>query len=260
MKECSILRASRKKQNNLIKLAYYAVSIVVWIIIWHIAAKAIDNEIFLPEPTKVLEVLVNDLLPAEEFRASLLASIMHIGQGFCIGAVVGIIFAILSSLCGGIKIFLWLPIKVIKSVPVASFVILTLLWFDAEQLAVVISAMVVLPTMYINTLEGIRQTNEKLIDMTKDFRVSLKKRIVSIYVPSVIPFVLSASSLAVGMAWKAGIAAEIIGLAKNSIGNELYKAKLYLMIPELFAWTIVIVMLSVLCELLIKFVIKCVER
>ncbi len=254
------MRANKKKQNNLIKVASYIVSIVIWIIIWHIAAKVIDNTIFLPEPTKVLEVLVNDLLPAEEFRASLLASILHIGKGFLIGAVAGILCAILSSLCEVIKTFLWFPIKVIKSVPVASFVILSLLWFDAEQLAVVISAMVVLPTMYINTLTGIQQTNEKLIDMAKVFRVSLKNRIVSIYVPSVIPFVLSASSLAVGMAWKAGIAAEIIGLAKNSIGNELYKAKLYFMIPELFAWTIVIVVLSILCEFIIKLLIKCIER
>ena len=184
---------------------------------------------------------------------------IHIGQGFIIGALSGIIFAILSSSCNAIKVFLWFPMKVIKSVPVASFVILTLLWVDAGQLAIVVPAMIVLPTLYINTLTGIEQTDTKLLEMADVFRVPLYKRIVSIYVPNAIPYVLSACSLAVGMAWKSGIAAEIIGLAKNSIGNELYKAKLYFMIPELFAWTIVIVILSIVCESVIKFFIKLVK-
>lgn len=92
------------------------------------------------------------------------------------------------------------------------------------------------------------------------FKVSLLRRIVYIYVPQILPYVLSASSLAIGMAWKSGIAAEIIGLAKNSIGNELYKAKIYLLTPELFAWTIVIVALSILCEIIIKAVARLIKR
>ena len=104
------------------------------------------------------------------------------------------------------------------------------------------------------------QTDIKLLEMAELFRISALKKFVYIYVPATLPFILSACSLATGMAWKAGVAAEIIGLAKNSIGNELYKAKLYLMTPELFAWTIVIVLLSILCESVIKFTAKLIER
>ncbi len=250
------MRASKKKENNFISKASYIVVVAVWIIIWHIAALVIDSEIFLPTPGKVFSVLINDMLPSNEFWNSLLSSIVHIAKGFIIGGVLGIVLAALSSFCTPIKLLLWFPIKVIKSIPVASFVILTLLWVDAEQLAIVIPAMIVLPVLYINTLTGIEQTDVKLIEMAEVFRVPLRKRIMSIYIPNALPYVLSACSLAVGMAWKSGIAAEIIGLAKNSIGNELYKAKLYLMIPELFAWTIVIVILSIGCESAIKFFIK----
>ena len=177
-------------------------------------------------------------------------------MGFLIGALLGISFAIISSISNIIKAFISLPIKVVKSVPVASFVILSLLWFDASKLAIFVPALIVLPTIYINTVAGINQTNDKLLDMAKLFHISFPKRLFHIYIPCTIPYILSACSLAVGMAWKAGVAAEIIGLAKEAIGNELYKAKLYFMTPELFAWTIVIVLLSILCEAFVKFIVK----
>lgn len=254
------MRARTKQTNKYIRLAGYALSVILWIIIWHLAALHIDSALFLPAPLTVLDVLIHELLPSEQFRLSLITSLEHIGTGFIIGAVTGILLAVIASVSNIIKTLLWFPIKVMKSVPVASFVILVLLWLDAEDLAVFIPAMIVLPTLYINTLTGIKQTDEKLIDMADLFRISTIKRIWHIYIPQTIPYVLSACSLAIGMAWKAGVAAEIIGLAKNSIGNELYKAKLYLMTPELFAWTIVIVALSMICEGIIKLAIRVFER
>jgi len=238
----------------------YSGSVILWIVIWHLAALYIDSSLFLPAPLEVFSVLCRDLLPSADFWASLTASLLHIGSGFLLGTVIGIILAVLASTSHLIEAFLWLPIKVMKSVPVASFVILVLLWLEADDLAVFIPAMIVIPTLYINTLTGIRQTNDKLLDMAKLFRVSPYKRLVHIYIPEIAPYVLSACSLAIGMAWKAGVAAEVIGLAKNSIGNELYKTKLYLMTPELFAWTIVIVLLSIICEWLIKLTVKYIDR
>ena len=217
------MRANRKKGRNLINVASYAMAIAIWLVIWHIAAIGIDNEIFLPTPEKVLEVLICELIPAKEFWSSLLASVFRIAIGFIIGSVLGVILAVLSYVCIAIKIFLWFPIKVIKSVPVASFVILTLLWVDSEQLAIVIPAMIVLPTLYINTLSGIEQRDVKLLEMANVFNVPIHRKLINIYIPGVIPYVLSASSLAVGMAWKSGIAAEIIGLAKScSSSNSLF--------------------------------------
>lgn len=254
------MRISHKRTNNYIKVAGYTSSIIIWVIIWHLAAVHIDSELFLPSPLTVWDVLIHNLLPSEVFRLSLITSLIHIGEGFLIGAVVGILLAAISSISVIIEGFLWFPLKIMKSVPVASFVILVLLWLDADDLAVFIPAMIVLPTLYINTLTGIKQTDEKLLDMAHLFKASYIKRVLYIYVPHTIPYILSACSLAIGMAWKAGVAAEIIGLAKNSIGNELYKTKIYLMTPELFAWTIVIIALSILCEGIIKLAIKAVER
>ncbi len=238
----------------------YAVCAILWILIWHLAAVAIDMEIFLPTPVRVFTVLVEELLPSSEFWLSLWSSVSHICLGFLIGCLLGVALAIMASLSSYIEAFLWIPMKVLKSIPVASFVILVLLWFDAADLAVFVPAIVVLPMLYINTLTGIKETNGKLMEMATIFRIPLGKRLTRIYAPSVLPYILSACSLATGMAWKSGIAAEIIGLAKNSIGNELYKTKIYLMIPELFAWTLVIVLLSIIFETIVKALIKLASR
>jgi NitT/TauT family transport system permease protein len=184
----------------------------------------------------------------------------NIAFGFTIGMAFGLILAILASLSVFLEALIRLPVKVIKSVPVASFVILSLLWIDSEDLAIFIPAIIVLPNIYTNTLTGIKETSSKLIDMAKVFNISYSKRIFSIYIPNTLPYFLSASSIAVGMAWKSGVAAEVIGLAKNTIGNELYKSKLYFMTSELFAWTIVIVALSIMCEALIKLLIKMIQK
>lgn len=249
-----------KPEKKYYKYISFTASVVIWLVIWQLAADAIDKEIFLPTPGRVLTVLFNDLLTDKQFWSSVSASLLHIGTGFIIGAAAGILLAVLSYFCSVVKTILWFPIRVLKSVPVASFVILVLLWTDAEDLSILIPTVIVLPTLYINTLTGIMQTDIKLLEMAELFRISALKKFVYIYVPATLPFILSACSLATGMAWKAGVAAEIIGLAKNTIGNELYKAKLYLMTPELFAWTIVIVLLSILCESVIKFTAKLIER
>lgn len=254
------MKINDDKYKNLIRISLYGISILLWIAIWHFYALYIDKEIFLPTPKRVFDVLIHELLPSESFRLSVVSSLKNIGYGFLIGLIFGLVLAIFASLSPVIEAFIWFPMKIIKSVPVASFVILSLLWIDSKDLAIFIPAIIVIPTIYINTLTGIKETSSKLLDMAKIFRIPPAKRIFSIYIPNTLSYFLSASSLAVGMAWKSGVAAEIIGLAKNTIGNEIYKAKLYFMTAELFAWTIVIVLLSIICEIFFKLIIKLINQ
>lgn len=256
-KECSILKS--KCTNKINKVLGYAISILIWLLIWHFTDLIIDKDIFLPYPLDVFKVLINDLLPSDVFWSSILHSVINILLGFLLGTIIGVLLASVSSMSRIIKAFLWFPIVVLKSVPVASFVILLLLWVVPEQLSIVIPMMVVIPILYINTLSSIEMTDKKIIEMADLYKVPFIRKLMYIYVPSVMPAVISACSLAIGMAWKSGIAAEIIGLAKNTIGNELYKTKIYLMTTELFGWTFVIILLSILCEYLLKKVVHYLE-
>ncbi len=233
-------------------LLYYSLAALFWLLLWQAAAKQIGKELFLPAPAQVFGVLMTELLPAKSFWLCVFSSFFRIGAGFLAGLAAGVLLAVASHCFEPVKILLWLPIKVIKSVPVASFVILTLLWMDSSMLAVFIPFLMVLPILYLHTLTALSQTDPKLLEMAKLFHIPFLNQLSAIYLPQVFPSVLSACSLAAGMAWKSGIAAEIIGLSRNSVGNKLYQAKIYLLTPELFAWTIVIVLLSIGWEQLFK--------
>ena len=135
-----------------------------------------------------------------------------------------------------------------KATPVASFIILVLIWVPSRNLSVVISFLMVLPVIYTNVLNGIQSTDGKLLEMAEVFDVSPWRRIKYIYMSSVLPYFRAGCSLGLGLCWKAGVAAEVIGIPAGSIGEKLYEAKVYLETPDLFSWTIVIIILSIAFE------------
>ena len=136
----------------------------------------------------------------------------------------------------------------VKAVPVASFIILAQVWLNSRSLSLFISALMVFPPVYLNVLEGICRTDRRLLEMARVFRVPLGRRLRGIYLPQVMPYFRTAVSLGLGLCWKAGAAAEIIGLPAGSMGERLYTAKVYFQTPDLFAWTAVIVAVSVAFE------------
>ena len=136
----------------------------------------------------------------------------------------------------------------IKSIPVASFIILALILFSSRNLAVPISFLIVLPVLYSNVLGGIRAADSQLMEMARVFRIPVGRSIRYVYLPQVMPYFLSACGSALGLCWKSGIAAEVIGMPEGSIGEQLQQAKVYLDTPDLFAWTLVIVLVSLAFE------------
>ena len=124
----------------------------------------------------------------------------------------------------------------VKAVPVVSFIILALVWVDGGSLSLLISGLMAFPPIYGNVLEGIAQTDRQLW---------------GVWTPAVLPYFRSAVSLAIGLCWKSGVAAEVIGLRTGTVGERLYAAKVYFQTADLFAWTAVIVALSVVMERLI---------
>ena len=133
---------------------------------------------------------------------------------------------------------------VIKATPVASFIILVLIWLPSRHLSIFISLLMVTPIIYSNTLAGIGNMDQKLLEMADVFEVPFRRRLRYFHIPQVLPFFRSACAVSLGLRWKAGVAAEVIGLPQGSIGERLYQAKIYLETPELLAWTLVIILIS----------------
>jgi len=216
----------------------------------------IGQEILLVSPVSVIQKLAQLALKAE-FWQSVFFSLQRIAAGFLLALISGIALAAFAACFRRIEEFLAPAILFIKSTPVASFIILVLIWVSSRNLSVVISYLMVLPIIYTNILEGIKSTDIKLLEMAEVFQVPKHRRVLYIYVSQILPFFQSACLVGLGLCWKAGIAAEVIGIPKGSIGEKLYMAKIYFATADLFAWTLTVIMISLLFEKLFMFLIRC---
>ena len=200
--------------------------------------------LLLASPLSALERLFT-LAGTAAFWRAVLASAAHSLGGFLLSCALAVVLAALSARFSCVEELLAPLVAVIKAVPVASFIILALVWLPSRSLAFFISALLVFPPVYLNVLEGVRRADAPLLEMARVFRVPFSRTLRGIYLPQVLPYFRSAVSVALGLCWKAGTAAEVIGLSGGSIGERLYTAKVYFQTPDLFAWTAVIVLLSV---------------
>ena len=227
----------------------------IWIVIWQLFSQKIQNEIFLPGPGSVMSSLAS-LGKTTGFWLSIAHSLYKIMIGFLLGFLFALIFGAISCKLFFVREFFAPMIILLKSIPVASFIILVLVWVNSSYLSIFISFIVTFPILYISVLEGYDHVNQELLEMTRVYRVNSLTRFRYLYSSEILPFVISSAKAAVGMCWKAGISGEIIGLPKYSIGEQLYLSKLYLDISDLFAWTFVIVLLCFVFEKLFFVILR----
>lgn len=229
-----------------------AVTVVFWLLVWQLLALLVNNAILMVSPWKTLLRLL-ELLGERNFYATAGMSLLRIGVGFLAGFLAGVALAALAVRFTLMEQLFHPMMSLLKAVPVASFVVLLLIWWGSSFLAVSICFLVVLPNIYLNTLEGLKSTNRELLEMAAVFRLPFSTRFFYIYRPSLSPFLKSGMKLSLGMCWKSGVAAEVIGTPALSIGSQLYMSKIYLDTAGVFAWTAVVILLSVLFEHLILF-------
>ena len=229
--------------------------ILCWLALWQAVSLILHNDILLAGPVETILALLR-LLPTGAFWASLLSSFVRIVLGFLAGSAAGILLAYLAHRKPLAADILAPLVTALKSIPVASFIILALIWIGSTNLSLFISFVVVFPILYLNTLEGLRSVDDKLVEMAEVYRVPTAAQLRYIYLPALYPFLVSALKLSLGMSWKCGVAAEVIGQPLLSIGNNLYRAKIYLSTSELLAWTVVIVLVSRGFEVLFLWLLK----
>ena len=232
-----------------------ALIVVFWLALWQLASIIVNNNILLAGPCEALLALFK-LAATSGFWLSVLMTVLKITAGFLIGLILGIGAACLSYRYGLFREFITPPVSVIKSIPVASFVILVIIWAGASSLSVVTSALVVFPMIYLNVLSGLDSADRKLIEAGKLFRFKNIDKARYIYLPSIAPHLTSAVSISCGMAFKSGIAAEVIGRPLQSLGAGIYLSKISLATDDLFAWTFCAVVLSYLFEKVMTYAIR----
>lgn len=237
-----------KSLNNIVKKIVLTITaICFWLFVWHFLSLKINSSIFLPSPEATYKALIR-IGKRAGFWQTIFNTFSKIAKGFLLALIAGTFSAIISSFVKIIDVLVSPFMRLLKTVPVASFIILALLWVKSDKLSVLISFVMVTPVVYINILQSFDNVDNNLLEMADIFNVSLLRKLRFIYVPALVSGFMSACKIGLGFCFKAGIAAEIIGLPFQSIGSELYKSKLYLMTDELFAWTVVIVLMSAFFE------------
>ena len=233
--------------------------IIFWLLVWEIAAFVVGSNIVLVGP-RVTFVRLFELAQTINYWNSIFTTLLRILTGFSLALIAGIVIATISA---SFKLFhkIILPaINVINAIPIASFVVIALLAIRSERLSIFVAFITVLPIIFHNTHKGIKSTDPMLLEMAKVFNVPTWKKMVYIHLKSVAPFVLSAASVGIGFAWKAGIAGELIGVVTGTIGANLHTARIFLQTADLFAWTITIVLLSYTMERIFRLVFKRIDK
>ncbi len=241
------------KRNVLIRTAAAA----LWIAAWQFAAVLVGRDFLLSSPVQVLSRLAT-LVCTPDFWCALLRSSLRILLGFSLGLLCGVSAAACSARWHVFRELIAPLYAVTRAIPVASYVILALLWLPSRWLSTFIAALVVFPLIYADALAEIERADPGMLEMARLFRLSARRKALYCYALPALPAFGQSCASAIGLAWKSGVAAELICIPAGTIGERLYRAKVYLMTGDLFAWTIAIVLLSAACARLFTYLLRAV--
>lgn len=242
-------------KTNFKKILTVFLSILFWILFWQICAVIVNKTYFLPSVPETFVALWKIIKTGLLFKTALY-TFLRVILGLVLGIVIGTVLAISSYKFSIIKTILFPLISVIKSTPVASFIVILWIVLSGDALPVFIAVLMVMPIIWQNLLDGFDSIDKNLIEVSSVFEFNFKMKLKYLIYPTLIRFFIPAAVTASGLAWKSEIAAEIIGYTKNSIGQHINDSNYFYDTPGVFAWTLVVILMSILLELLTRFILK----
>ena len=219
-------------------------------LLWLIAA-LLGRPLLLPTPPAILQSLLS-LTATGEFWLALLTSIGRVLGGLSLGVIIGTALGITTYFFPSLSILIRPLLTVVRSTPVASFVVLIWSFTGGQMLPLIIAALMVLPIVADGLSHGLREASPALGEVATLYRLSPLRQFLIHRLPAALPSFFGAMTTSVGFAWKAGIAAEILAATSGSIGKEIYFSRLYFETDDLWAWTLAVILLSLALELFVK--------
>jgi len=235
------------------KIMRVIIALLFWLSVWQWGAWVLSKNVqwsalLLPFPMDVLKRLF-ELMGTGHFWLTAFCSLGRVFAAFAAGAVIGSVFAVLCAVSPLLSAIISPAMTVIRATPIASFIILLLLWLPgAGWVSFVAAVLMTAPIFYANIGRAIESADPKLLEMASAYRFARGQTLRHIYVPAVHSALVSACESGVGLAWKAGVAAEVLTRPELAIGKMVYETRLYLETADLFAWTALVVLLSLAVE------------
>lgn len=251
----STTKLNRKYKGILKKILI----LIFWVIIWELCSLFINNKILFPSPFGVFNTLFI-LTRKIYFWQSVFTSMLRVILGIFSSIIIGTVLGIISGMHKFIEELINPIIITIKATPVISIIIIVLVWVTSSNVAIITSILMCFPIIYTNVLQGIKSVDKNLIEMAHIYNVKRKYILKDIYIPSISSYIISGILMCLGIGWKVCVASEVLSTPRLSIGLNLLNAKTTLETEELFAWTIIVVFLSFIFEIIFKYYIIGLER
>ena len=252
-------RAAAEAKQGRKNFCKKAAIIVFWLVVWEIADRIADNRLILAGPLRTLEALSEQVVQLD-FWVICGASFGRITLGFLLSFVVGFLVALAACRVRLVRDFVDPIMSLLRTIPVVSFIIMLLIWVGNQALTVFLAFFIVLPIIYTNMVTGFESVDRQMLEMARVYGLSRWRTFLYVYRPAFMPFLMSSAKLSLGMSWKSGIMAEVLATPKPSIGKEMSTARTFLDTPDLFAWTVVVMVLSAVFEKLFMEVLKLANR
>lgn len=228
---------------------------LLWLAIWQVAYYMVNSSLILPSPYGVFKRL-SVLIVEADFMRSVVWSVFRVVLSLVFSTVLGIVLGIGAYFSKAVRAVLSPAMLTIKSAPVVSFIVLAMLWVRSDWVPVVIAILMCLPVIWGNVLQGLGAVDEGLLEMASLYNVNRVKIFKALYLKSVFPYLNAALLTCLGLGFKVTVAAEVLSSPKYAIGYKLYASKLYLDTEEAYAWTIVILLLSMVFEVWLRYALK----
>lgn len=240
-------RAAASKTSVRKQFARKALIIAFWLVVWELLDHVVDNRLVLAGPIRTLQALADQVV-MPNFWMIVGASFGRIALGFLLSFAVGFLLALVACRVRLFRDFVDPIISLLRTIPVASFIILLLIWVGNQALTVFLAFFIVLPLIYTNMVTGFESVDKQMLEMARVYGLSKWRTFLYVYRSAFMPFLLSSTKISLGMTWKSGIMAEVLATPKPSIGKEMATARTFLDTPDLLAWTVVVMVASVLFE------------
>ncbi|NLW59409.1 MAG: ABC transporter permease subunit [Firmicutes bacterium] len=231
------------------------VSVLTLFLVWTLAATLVGKEIILPSPVVAFTQLFR-LLTSGGFWRHLGATLGRGLTGFGLSFLAGLCFGLLAGLHPRFKTFFHLWLTVIRSTPTMALILLALIWFKADAVTLFVTFLVVFPLITQNITEGLAQIDPRLKEMARLFRVGFPTILFRMYLPAILPYLATAAAAGLGLTWKVMIGAEVLAYPRWGIGARMDTARTYLQTPEVFAWTIVVIAISLFFDRILTTLIR----
>lgn len=226
-----------------------------WLAVWAVLAAAVGRELILPSPVSVARSFLGLVLAGDFWREAGM-SLVRVWAGFFLGAVLGLALGVVTAASARCGLFLSPVLRAVRAAPVVAFILLLYFWFPTGWVPVAVSALMALPVAWRSAVEGWERSDPQLLELAGHYGLGRWRTLRLVRLPAALPALRAGWETALGLAWKAGCAAEVLCQPKWGLGSALQRSKSTLDVPALFAWTAVIVALSGLSGQLLRLALR----